>query len=155
MVIFEIINSILAKLILYTYILTKGQINEDGDLSTLKCSVCNIVVNSSQQLQMHLSGSKHKAKCRKSEVLESGGNGNSSKFCYHCVLFRTTNITFILLISDDGMQPAPAKQARLFCSICSLSLNSDQQYQQHITSKKHNDKMEGKTPAKKKKKVTF
>ncbi|XP_023224424.1 zinc finger protein 346-like isoform X2 [Centruroides sculpturatus] len=35
-----------------------------GVSNSLRCEICDVIGNSSQQLQMHLTGNKHKSKCR-------------------------------------------------------------------------------------------
>lgn len=104
-------------------------LQEDGNAvktqdtnATLKCDVCGVFVNSSQQMQLHLTGAKHKAKVARKNP------GNAQE------------ISSSMPLGDDG--PA-AKMGKFFCETCNLSLNSEQQLQQHVTSLKHKNKVEG------------
>lgn len=110
----------------------EGQVASDGDAtSSLQCTVCNITLNSSSQLQMHLTGTKHLNKSKK--LLEQNDE-------------PMTSVPQKRAASEDIEEP-PAKVGKLSCPTCNVTLNSESQYQQHIDSRKHKDRVSGKKPA--------
>ncbi|XP_057325461.1 zinc finger protein 385A-like isoform X1 [Microplitis mediator] len=105
---------------------TKIGLSKDQEASGLKCNVCNVSLNSIQQLQTHLNGNRHKKKAEK-----GGWTGNET----------------VKAVQQQPKTPAPAdsttpaatkkKGEILTCEQCNKFFNSKQQYDVHITSKKH------------------
>ncbi|XP_054711783.1 zinc finger protein 385A-like [Uloborus diversus] len=110
----------------------------------LYCALCNVQTNSSLQLQTHLDGSKHKnklkgdtpkdeAEAKTVEITETKPktqvNGNGS-------ITRT--------LPSDFDEPQPSKLMKFSCDICNICMNSSIQLSQHLASKKHQAKVEGK-----------
>ncbi|GLG94077.1 Uncharacterized protein GBIM_01352, partial [Gryllus bimaculatus] len=60
--------------------------SRDEKTKILKCEVCDVVVNSSQQLQTHLAGNKHKQK-----VLKKAAQGGQSKLGPSAGVLTTVN----------------------------------------------------------------
>ncbi|XP_068085878.1 zinc finger protein 385B [Anabrus simplex] len=95
----------------------------DEKTRILKCEICDVVVNSSQQLQTHLAGGA-------ADATTPGGAEVPA-----------------------GVQKLPegsgSKSNKYFCDTCSVSLNSEIQLEQHLGSRKHKDRLAsgGKTKA--------
>ncbi|XP_014480635.1 PREDICTED: zinc finger protein 346-like [Dinoponera quadriceps] len=107
---------------------TKIGFTKDEDTNGLKCNVCNVCLNSIQQLQTHLNGSRHKKKLMRGEwdgkeVVTQGASFPSS--------------------TGNEQQPVkdPAKEVSLSCDICVKFFNSPIQYDMHMNSVKHADKL--------------
>ncbi|XP_063243409.1 zinc finger protein 346-like isoform X2 [Bacillus rossius redtenbacheri] len=131
----------------------------DEKTKILKCEVCDVVVNSSQQLQTHLTGNKHKQKAMKkgSSVAkpsgaaapkteastsspENGGSAPQSVKGDAAATPATGNGEV-----PPGVQKLPeatgSKAHKYFCDTCNVSLNSEIQLEQHLTSRKHKERM--------------
>lgn len=117
--------------------------------SFFRCEVCSVVVNSSQQLQTHLAGNKHKQKLLKRSA-PSSDCPISAKLPKQDVDQRQTNSNGTCQESETllpGIQELPQamnKVTKFYCDTCQLSLNSNIQLQQHVASSKHLDKVMGK-----------
>ncbi|KAL6440298.1 Zinc finger protein 346 [Formica fusca] len=124
-----------SKNIMATLEETKISFTKDEETNGLKCNVCNVCLNSIQQLQTHLNGSRHKKKLMRGEwdgkeVVTQG----------------------IALASSTGsaQQSSPTKGVSLSCDICNKFFNSQSQYSVHMNSEKHADKVKrSKNPNKK------
>jgi len=97
----------------------------DGPLS---CSLCSINVNHPAQLDIHLDGKAHKRKLKQAEegvppsVPSKKAKKSSSAECDpELSIYRTPSGDF-------------------YCSPCNLSVNSENQFKQHVNSKKHKQK---------------
>lgn len=113
---------------------TQGQVPQAKD-NYYYCEHCQVMANSSQQLQMHLDGTKHKNKMRKLNESDENKTEETPK---------SDEVT-----EDAG--PKPAKMSKFYCDVCSLALNSEIQLTQHLASKKHEAKVKGEPlPVKKK-----
>ncbi|GFR24299.1 zinc finger protein [Trichonephila clavata] len=116
------------------------------DLKSFRCDLCNITANSSLQLQTHLDGTKHKNKSlqlqqskekkEESDSTEVNGKSNGS--------------AVIRPLPAEFGEPQPTKICKFSCETCNLTVNSDIQLQQHLASKKHQAKVEGKPIQRKK-----
>ncbi|CAD1476110.1 unnamed protein product, partial [Heterotrigona itama] len=92
---------------------TKVAFTKDEETNGLKCNVCNVCLNSIQQLQTHLNG------------------GWADKDVGSSVASTTINI----------QENSVSKGVSLSCSMCNKIFNSLTQYNVHITSKKHTSKL--------------
>ncbi|XP_077373682.1 uncharacterized protein LOC144016416 [Festucalex cinctus] len=98
-----------------------GELGAEQAKKSFYCSICKLSVNSLVQLDEHNSGTKHKAmldadrsKAGPQAGVKSGRAGPSSK--------------------------ASGPQSKTFqCQTCNLQLNSEIQFKEHISSKKHQD----------------
>ncbi|XP_017893432.1 zinc finger protein 385B-like isoform X2 [Ceratina calcarata] len=100
---------------------TKVAFTKDEETNGLKCNVCNVCLNSIQQLQTHLNGSRHKKKAlRGGWDVSDVGNLETA----------TTNV-----------QEHSAPKGVLSCNLCNKIFNSPAQYNVHMTSKKHTGKL--------------
>lgn len=132
------------------YHLIQMQVAQNKEIApvgkSFRCDLCNITANSSLQLQTHLDGTKHKNKLlllqqpkeKKEESDSSEVNGKSN------------GSSLIRPLPAEFGEPQPSKVCKFSCDTCSLTVNSDIQLQQHLTSKKHQAKVEGKPLQKKK-----
>ncbi|XP_076675352.1 zinc finger protein 346 isoform X1 [Andrena cerasifolii] len=102
---------------------TKVPFTKDEETNGLKCNVCNVCLNSIQQLQTHLNGSRHKKKAMRGGwgVKEVGGSMTST----------TPNV----------QENSGSKGVSLSCTMCNKIFNSPAQYNVHITSKRHTSKL--------------
>ncbi|XP_050472649.1 zinc finger protein 346-like isoform X1 [Bombus huntii] len=115
---------------------TKVAFTKDEETNGLKCNVCNVCLNSIQQLQTHLNGilqrSRHKKKAMR--------GGWTDKDVGSSVTSATMNI----------QENTVSKGVSLSCSMCNKIFNSQMQYNVHITSKKHTGKLKQARTQKKK-----
>jgi len=104
---------------------------QDEETGKLTCLVCHVELTSPQLLEAHLQGTKHKNKVGgggESKPASGGGGGKRSA---------------------DGTEPSPKKRnpipgtEKYFCDTCQTSCNSDAQWDQHLQSKKHLNKLSG------------
>ncbi|XP_035232473.1 uncharacterized protein LOC118204248 isoform X2 [Stegodyphus dumicola] len=139
----------------------EGQdINTQG--KSFRCELCNVNANSSLQLQTHLEGTKHKSKVQQlqqpKEVKTAGSEESKPEGEAAAPLPTTTQVNgktneaYIRPLPSEFGEPQPAKMAKYSCDLCSVIVNSEIQLQQHLTSKKHQAKVEGKPLTRKKNK---
>ncbi|XP_067869102.1 zinc finger protein 385D isoform X2 [Heterodontus francisci] len=98
----------------------------------LYCAVCKVTVNSVSQLEAHNNGSKHKS------VLQ-GQNSHSRRSrlrVFPRTLYKTKRI---------GNKGSIGLQSKAFhCNICEIYVNSETQLKQHMTSRRHKERLTGK-----------
>ncbi|XP_071555664.1 zinc finger protein 346 isoform X2 [Temnothorax nylanderi] len=114
-----------SKNIMATLEETKISFSKDEETNGLKCNVCNVCLNSIQQLQTHLNGSRHKKKLMRGEwdgkeVVTQGPSLKST---------------------GSAQQSVPVKRSLHTCEICNKFFNSPSQYTVHMNSEKHADKV--------------
>ena len=95
------------------------------------CNVCGVVATSQAQLDMHLSGRNHKARCAKfgiqtfdQPVIPSTGPTTKAE-----------NETKSKPKKDYSIYRTPSGQ--YYCALCNMCVNSEQTFVQHIASRKH------------------
>uniref|UniRef100_A0A3B1IEJ3 Zinc finger protein 385C n=1 Tax=Astyanax mexicanus TaxID=7994 RepID=A0A3B1IEJ3_ASTMX len=101
----------------------------------LHCPVCKVTVNSGSQLDAHYSGSKHKL------MLEG-----------QCVQPRRRGGK----VASSRMNPRPKRHGNknsatsssqsYHCDVCDIAVNSETQLKQHMSSRRHKDRLAGKPP---------
>ncbi|KAF7380488.1 hypothetical protein HZH68_016353 [Vespula germanica] len=130
---------------------TKVAFTKDADTNGLKCNVCNVCLNSIQQLQTHLNGSRHKKKAMRGN--KSNAVRKQMPYGLKCGWFGKEVVTQgsslvapAINIQDSG----PMKAVSLSCDICNKFFNSPSQYNVHMKSKKHTGKMKRAKTQKKK-----
>lgn len=145
-------------------------IQPQGVSNSLRCEICDVIGNSTQQLQMHLTGSKHKSKCRSLGIDPS---------CIQKPSTSNVNVNVNVNVEEEkslkrpfgeveaevetehnkvaessqvqtSKPPQASKMGRFCCQTCEVTLNSEVQLQQHMDSKKHRDRLEGKKTTNKK-----
>ncbi|XP_005875815.1 PREDICTED: zinc finger protein 385C [Myotis brandtii] len=103
----------------------------------LYCPTCKVTVNSASQLQAHNTGAKHRwmvegqrgaPRRGRGRPVPRGGAGHKAK--------RVTG-------NRGGRQgPSPP----FHCAVCQLQVNSETQLKQHLSSRRHKDRLAGKPP---------
>ncbi|XP_062072534.1 zinc finger protein 385C isoform X1 [Lepus europaeus] len=108
-----------------------------GEKGRLYCPTCKVTVNSASQLQAHNTGAKHRwmvegqhgaPRRGRGRPVPRGGPGHKAK--------RVTG-------GRNGRQgPTPP----FHCALCQLQVNSETQLKQHMSSRRHKDRLAGKPP---------
>ncbi|XP_043532331.1 zinc finger protein 385D-like [Chiloscyllium plagiosum] len=109
-------------------------VNKESDEETAMklqyCSLCKVGLNSLSQLQAHNKGTKHK-------TMLAVQKGFGPIKVYPKPHFQTHGQT----------KPWRRLQDRIFhCRLCDVCVNSEMQLKQHISSRRHKDRVAGKTP---------
>ncbi|XP_053767367.1 zinc finger protein 385C isoform X9 [Desmodus rotundus] len=115
-----------------------GVSGESGsEKGRLYCPTCKVTVNSASQLQAHNTGAKHRwmvegqrgaPRRGRGRPVPRGGAGHKAK--------RVTG-------ARGGRQgPSPP----FHCAVCQLQVNSETQLKQHLSSRRHKDRLAGKPP---------
>nr|XP_057937691.1 zinc finger protein 385B isoform X2 [Doryrhamphus excisus] len=104
---------------------------EEKAKKLLYCSLCKVAVNSLSQLQAHNAGSKHKtmldARSGAGLIKSYPRPGTKLKTCVNSA------------VKGSGLQ-----NKTFHCQICDVHVNSEIQLKQHITSRRHKDRVAGK-----------
>ncbi|CAL1278189.1 unnamed protein product [Larinioides sclopetarius] len=116
---------------------------------SFRCELCNITANSSLQLQTHLDGTKHKTKLLQQQQSKEKKPETESEVEPE-VNGKSNGAAVVRPLPTEFGEPQQAKMCKFSCDICNLILNSEIQLQQHLTSKKHQAKVEGKPYQKRK-----
>ncbi|XP_032821228.1 zinc finger protein 385D-like isoform X3 [Petromyzon marinus] len=111
-----------------------GDAKAEGDekaKAALFCSLCKVALNSQSQMEAHNNGSMHKT------LLEAQSGGGSIK-AYPRPGSRG---------AGAGTADPSGLQNKVFhCELCDVRVNSETQLKQHITSRRHKDRVAGKPP---------
>ncbi|XP_061419547.1 zinc finger protein 385D-like isoform X1 [Lethenteron reissneri] len=111
-----------------------GDAKAEGDekaKAALFCSLCKVALNSQSQMEAHNNGSMHKT------LLEAQSGGGSIK-AYPRPGSRS---------AGPGTADPSGLQNKVFhCEMCDVRVNSETQLKQHITSRRHKDRVAGKPP---------
>ncbi|XP_025022588.1 zinc finger protein 385C [Python bivittatus] len=100
----------------------------------LYCPTCKVTVNSASQLEAHNSGAKHKSMLEGQTVLPRRGRGK--------VLSRVGHKP-----KRIGSKGSLNIQNKAFqCQVCEIFVNSETQLKQHMSSRRHKDRLAGKPP---------
>ncbi|XP_061464286.1 zinc finger protein 385B isoform X2 [Rhineura floridana] len=102
---------------------------EEKAKKLLYCSLCKVAVNSLSQLEAHNTGSKHKTM-----VEARNGAGPIKSYPRPGSRLKTQSVTM-----GSGLQ-----NKTFHCEICDVHVNSEIQLKQHISSRRHKDKIAGK-----------
>ncbi|KAK7805638.1 LOW QUALITY PROTEIN: hypothetical protein U0070_009787 [Myodes glareolus] len=103
----------------------------------LYCPTCKVTVNSASQLQAHNTGAKHRWMVEGHQGAPRRGRGRP--------VFQggAGHKTKRVLGNRGGRQgPSPPFQ----CALCQLQVNSETQLKQHMNSRRHKDRLAGKSP---------
>ncbi|KAG2459073.1 Z385B protein, partial [Polypterus senegalus] len=103
---------------------------EEKARKLLYCSLCKVAVNSLSQLEAHNTGSKHKT------MLEAR-NGAGPIKAYPRPGSKLKVQTSV--VKGSGLQ-----NKTFHCEICDVHVNSEIQLKQHISSRRHKDRVAGK-----------
>ncbi|XP_030066305.1 zinc finger protein 385B isoform X1 [Microcaecilia unicolor] len=102
---------------------------EEKAKKLLYCSLCKVAVNSLSQLEAHNTGSKHKT------MLEAR-NGAGPIKSYPRSGSR--------LKLQNGSKGSGLQNKTFHCEVCDVHVNSEIQLKQHISSRRHKDRVAGK-----------
>ncbi|XP_048341694.1 zinc finger protein 385B isoform X3 [Sphaerodactylus townsendi] len=102
---------------------------EEKAKKLLYCSLCKVAVNSLSQLEAHNTGSKHK-------TMVEARNGAGPIKSYPRPGSR--------LKTPSGMKGSGLQNKTFHCEICDVHVNSEIQLKQHISSRRHKDRVAGK-----------
>uniref|UniRef100_G1RKP1 Zinc finger protein 385C n=1 Tax=Nomascus leucogenys TaxID=61853 RepID=G1RKP1_NOMLE len=103
----------------------------------LYCPTCKVTVNSASQLQAHNTGAKHRwmmegqrgaPRRSRGRPVSRGGAGHKAR--------RVTG--------GQGSRQGPSPA--FHCALCQLQVNSETQLKQHMSSRRHKDRLAGKPP---------
>ncbi|KAM6978202.1 zinc finger protein 385B [Tautogolabrus adspersus] len=104
---------------------------EEKAKKLLYCSLCKVAVNSLSQLEAHNAGSKHKT------MLEArSGAGPIKAYPRPGAKLKNGSTT---ILKGSGLQ-----NKTFHCQICDVHVNSEIQLKQHISSRRHKDRVAGK-----------
>nr|XP_020464974.1 zinc finger protein 385B [Monopterus albus] len=104
---------------------------EEKAKKLLYCSLCKVAVNSLSQLEAHNAGSKHKM------MLEARSGAGPIK-AYPRPGAKLKNS------SSSRLKGSGLQNKTFHCQICDVHVNSEIQLKQHISSRRHKDRMAGK-----------
>ncbi|XP_073502903.1 zinc finger protein 385B isoform X2 [Phyllobates terribilis] len=110
-------------------VITVSESEEEKAKKLLYCSLCKVAVNSLSQLEAHNTGSKHKT------MLEAR-NGAGPIKSYPRSGSR--------LKLQNGSKGSGLQNKTFHCEICDVHVNSEIQLKQHISSRRHKDRVAGK-----------
>ncbi|XP_056650063.1 zinc finger protein 385B isoform X1 [Monodelphis domestica] len=102
---------------------------EEKAKKLLYCSLCKVAVNSLSQLEAHNTGSKHK-------TMVEARNGAGPIKSYPRPGSR--------LKIQNGSKGSGLQNKTFHCEICDVHVNSEIQLKQHISSRRHKDRVAGK-----------
>ncbi|KAM9344451.1 zinc finger protein 385B [Pholidichthys leucotaenia] len=104
---------------------------EEKAKKLLYCSLCKVAVNSLSQLEAHNAGSKHKT------MLEArSGSGPIKAYPRPGAKLKNG--------SSSGLKGSGLQNKTFHCQICDVHVNSEIQLKQHISSRRHKDRVAGK-----------
>ncbi|XP_067460585.1 zinc finger protein 385B [Thunnus thynnus] len=104
---------------------------EEKAKKLLYCSLCKVAVNSLSQLEAHNAGSKHKT------MLEARSGAGPIK-AYPRPGGKLKNG------SSSALKGSGLQNKTFHCQICDVHVNSEIQLKQHISSRRHKDRVAGK-----------
>ncbi|KAM9188916.1 zinc finger protein 385B isoform 2-T2 [Mergus octosetaceus] len=108
---------------------TVSESEEEKAKKLLYCSLCKVAVNSLSQLEAHNTGSKHK-------TMVEARNGAGPIKSYPRPGSR--------LKVQNGNKGSGLQNKTFHCEICDVHVNSEIQLKQHISSRRHKDRVAGK-----------
>ncbi|XP_059784224.1 zinc finger protein 385B isoform X4 [Balaenoptera ricei] len=108
---------------------TVSESEEEKAKKLLYCSLCKVAVNSLSQLEAHNTGSKHK-------TMVEARNGAGPIKSYPRPGSR--------LKMQNGSKGSGLQNKTFHCEICDVHVNSEIQLKQHISSRRHKDRVAGK-----------
>ncbi|XP_033486211.1 zinc finger protein 385B-like isoform X1 [Epinephelus lanceolatus] len=103
----------------------------------LHCPTCKVTVNSSSQLEAHCSGSKHK------QMLDGHNSSQSQRRVKMTSLPRPTSRIKQRMGSKTRAVVGVSSQP-FHCEMCQVSVNSETQLKQHMSSRRHKERLAGK-----------
>ncbi|XP_033975686.1 zinc finger protein 385C-like [Trematomus bernacchii] len=108
-----------------------------SDKNPLHCPTCKVTVNSSSQLEAHCSGSKHK------QMLDGHKGSQSQRRVRMSSSPRPTSRIKQRMGSKPRALVGVSSQP-FHCEMCQVSVNSETQLKQHMSSRRHKERLAGK-----------
>nr|KAF6309439.1 zinc finger protein 385C [Pipistrellus kuhlii] len=108
-----------------------------GEKGRLYCPTCKVTVNSASQLQAHNTGAKHRwmvegqrgaPRRGRGRPVPRGGAGHKA------------------VRVAGGRRGRQGPSPPFHCAVCQLQVNSETQLKQHLSSRRHKDRLAGKPP---------
>ncbi|KAJ8681140.1 hypothetical protein QAD02_016927 [Eretmocerus hayati] len=125
--------------------------SKDDETNGLKCSACNVYLNSIQQLHTHLNGTRHKKKVSQGDctgqAIVSQMN-NQHNFGQRAMVHNPPGIQMAANYIPQPISQPTNKQTLLSCQPCNKFFNSESQLSAHLASQKHIAKVDNKVAAK-------
>ncbi|KAM4844036.1 zinc finger protein 385C isoform 2-T4 [Thomomys bottae] len=103
----------------------------------LYCPTCKVTVNSASQLQAHNTGAKHRWMLEGQGGAPRRGRGHPTS--RGVPGHKTKRVT-----GGKGGRQGPTPP--FHCALCQLQVNSETQLKQHMSSRRHKDRLAGKLP---------
>ncbi|XP_031171349.1 zinc finger protein 385B-like isoform X1 [Sander lucioperca] len=103
----------------------------------LQCPTCKVTVNSSSQLEAHCSGSKHK------QMIDGHNSSQSQRRVKMTSSPRPTSRIKQRMSSKTRAVVGVSSQP-FHCEMCRVSVNSETQLKQHMSSRRHKERLAGK-----------
>ncbi|XP_066119721.1 zinc finger protein 385C isoform X9 [Saccopteryx bilineata] len=103
----------------------------------LYCPTCKVTVNSASQLQAHNTGAKHR-------WMVEGQRGAPRRGRGHPVPRGGARNKAKRVPGSRGSRQGPSPP--FHCAVCQLQVNSETQLKQHLSSRRHKDRLAGKPP---------
>ncbi|CAD7667124.1 unnamed protein product [Nyctereutes procyonoides] len=107
-----------------------------GEKGRLYCPTCKVTVNSASQLQAHNTGAKHRWMVEGQRGVPRRGRGRPVP--------RGAGHKAKRVAGGQGGRQGPS--APFHCALCQLQVNSETQLKQHLSSRRHKDRLAGKPP---------
>uniref|UniRef100_G3TCB3 Zinc finger protein 385C n=1 Tax=Loxodonta africana TaxID=9785 RepID=G3TCB3_LOXAF len=116
-----------------------SSVNGEGrtEKGRLYCPTCKVTVNSTSQLQAHNTGAKHRWMVEGQREAPHRGRGRP-------VPRRGAGHKAKRVTGVRGGRQGP--NPHFHCALCQLQVNSETQLKQHMSSKRHKDRLAGKPP---------
>ncbi|XP_059003827.1 zinc finger protein 385C isoform X10 [Mustela lutreola] len=102
----------------------------------LYCPTCKVTVNSASQLQAHNTGAKHRWMVEGQRGAPRRGRGRPVP--------RGAGHKAKRVAGGQGGRQGPSPP--FHCALCQLQVNSETQLKQHLSSRRHKDRLAGKPP---------
>ncbi|CAM9248687.1 unnamed protein product [Lampetra fluviatilis] len=115
----------------------KAESEEEKAKRLLYCALCKVAVNSQSQLEAHYKGSSR-----------HGEYGNNTTHSFTRESCGRVNTVMRCGVAKGGSEVNTLTRA-FRCELCDVVVNSESQLKQHVTSRRHKDKLAGKPPKQK------
>ncbi|XP_044033547.1 zinc finger protein 385B-like isoform X2 [Siniperca chuatsi] len=103
----------------------------------LHCPTCKVTVNSSSQLEAHCTGSKHK------QMLDAP-NSNQSQHRVKMTSSHRPTCRIKQRMGSKTRAVVGVSSKPFHCEMCQVSVNSETQLKQHMSSRRHKERLAGK-----------
>ncbi|XP_062968546.1 zinc finger protein 385C-like isoform X3 [Cynocephalus volans] len=118
-----------------------SSVSEEGksEKGRLYCPTCKVTVNSASQLQAHNTGAKHRWMVEGQRGAPRRGRGRGRPVPQGGAGHKAKRVTGARS-GQQGLSPP------FHCALCQLQVNSETQLKQHMSSRRHKDRLAGKPP---------